>query len=92
MDEPGAHRGELSEFNRALSQESASPVVPLKRHYMNVTKDEILQVHSDSVITSRTKFLDVTDGDLVAYCKELFADASMQDVTSGSINLSLIHI
>jgi len=86
MEVPGAHDAEFSEFNRALSEECASQVIPSKRHYMNVTKDEILQVHSDSVVTSRTKFLDITDGDLVAYCKELFADASMQNATSHNIN------
>lgn len=70
-------RGRFDEF-------ASSGMRASKEQFLNATRNQMLQVNPDCVITTRSKFLDITDGDLVGYCKELLCEKG--DGISDSVN------
>lgn len=69
------------------SEEYDHGMRPSKEEFLKVAKNQILQVHPDSVVTTRSKFLDVSDGDLVAFCKQLLGEQNTDsDETSREVN------
>lgn len=83
--------GEISNFSTSIPDERSSRFGDPTGQYVNFKKGQVLQVHSDSVVTTRSKFLDVTDGDLVEYCKELLCAGEAATHDASSLNVNTVY-